>query len=69
MNKIEHRCLICTQPLKITISWKMIVTKQFSPTICEKCAARFEPSQSATSLYQYNEAMKDYLHQIGRAHV
>lgn len=64
MNKIEPRCLICTQPLKITISWKMILTKQFSPTICERCAARFVPSHSATSLYQYNEAMKDYLHQL-----
>ena len=64
MNKIEPRCLICTQPLKITISWKMILTKQFSLTICERCAARFVPSQSATSLYQYNEAMKDYLHQL-----
>ena len=64
MNKIETHCLICTQPLKITISWKMILTKQFSPTICERCAARFVPSQSATSLYQYNETMKDYLHQL-----
>lgn len=64
MNKIEPRCLICAQPLKITISWKMILTKQFSLKICERCAARFVLSQSATSLYQYNEAMKDYLHQL-----
>lgn len=64
MNKIEPRCLICAQPLKITISWKMILTKQFSLTICKRCAAHFVPSQSATSLYQYNEAMKDYLHQL-----
>jgi competence protein ComFC len=64
MNKMESRCLMCTQPLKITISWKMILTKLFSPTLCERCVALFAPSQSATSLYQYNKAMKDYLHQL-----
>ena len=64
MNKIESHCLICSQPLISTISWKMLLTKQFSPTICDRCAARFEHSQSATALYQYNDVMKDYLHQF-----
>ncbi|KPN97411.1 ComF family protein [Lysinibacillus sp. ZYM-1] len=64
MNKIESNCLICSQLLKSTISWKMLLTKRYSPTICASCAARFEHSQSATALYQYNEAMKDYLHQF-----
>jgi len=64
MNKIESNCLICSQLLKLTISWKMLLTKRYSPTICTGCTARFEQSQSATALYQYNEAMKDYLHQF-----
>ncbi|WP_155591952.1 ComF family protein [Lysinibacillus cavernae] len=64
MNKIESHCLMCTQPLKATISWKMLLTKQFSPTICERCAARFQRSHASTALYQYNEEMKDYLHQF-----
>lgn len=63
MNKIDTHCLLCTQPLQHTISWTTLLTKQFQPTICEKCSARFENSQSATALYQYNNAMKEYLHQ------
>ena len=64
MNKIESRCLLCSQPLKTTISWKAFLTNQFSPTICEKCSARFVPAQSTTALYQYNETMREYLHQL-----
>ena len=64
MNKIESNCLICSQLLKLTVSWKMLLTKRYSPTICARCAARFEHSQSATALYQYNDAMKDFLHQF-----
>ncbi len=63
MNKIETLCLLCSQPLQSAISWKILVTKQFQPTICDSCSARFEYSQTATALYQYNAAMKDYLHQ------
>lgn len=63
MNKIDTHCLLCTQPLQHTLSWTTLLTKQFQPTICEKCSARFENSQSATALYQYNNAMKEYLHQ------
>ena len=63
MNKIDTHCLLCAQPLQHTLSWRTLLTKQFQPTICEKCSARFENSQSATALYQYNNAMKEYLHQ------
>jgi len=63
MNKIETLCLLCSQPLQTAISWKIILTKQFQPTICDRCSARFEYSSTATALYQYNDAMKDYLHQ------
>ncbi|MGA3600119.1 ComF family protein [Lysinibacillus agricola] len=63
MNKIETLCLLCSQPLQPVISWKVLLTNHFQPTICDKCSARFERSPTATALYQYNEAMKDYLHQ------
>ncbi|QPQ32394.1 ComF family protein [Lysinibacillus sp. JNUCC 51] len=63
MNKIETLCLLCSQPLQSAISWKILLTKQFQPTICDRCSARFEHSSTATALYQYNDAMKDYLHQ------
>ncbi|KOS60746.1 ComF family protein [Lysinibacillus agricola] len=63
MNKIETRCLLCSRPLQSAISWKILLTKQFQSTICDKCSARFEHSPAATALYQYNDAMKDYLHQ------
>ncbi|MGE8006497.1 ComF family protein [Lysinibacillus sp. NPDC093216] len=63
MNKIETLCLLCSQPLQSAISWKMLLTKQFHPTICDRCSARFEYSSTVTALYQYNDAMKDYLHQ------
>ncbi|MFE3576833.1 ComF family protein [Lysinibacillus sp. NPDC059133] len=63
MNKIETLCLLCSQPLQSAISWKLLLTKQFQPTICHRCLARFEYSSTATALYQYNDAMKDYLHQ------
>ncbi|MGE7690599.1 ComF family protein [Lysinibacillus sp. NPDC097214] len=63
MNKIETLCLLCSQPLQSAISWKLLLTKQFQPTICDRCIARFEYSSTATALYQYNDAMKDYLHQ------
>ncbi len=63
MNKIETHCLLCSQPVQSAISWKMLLTKQFQSTICDKCSARFERSSLSTALYQYNDAMKDYLHQ------
>jgi len=64
MNKKESHCLLCSQLLKASVSWKSLLIKQFTPTICTRCTARFEQSQSVTALYQYNEAMKDYLHQF-----
>jgi len=64
MNKIETLCLLCSQLLQTSISWKLLLTKQFQPPICDRCSAQFEYSSTATALYQYNDAMKDYLHQF-----
>ncbi|MFJ7921339.1 ComF family protein [Lysinibacillus fusiformis] len=64
MKKTESHCLLCSQLLKTSVSWKTLLIKRFTPTICTRCTAHFEHSQSVTALYQYNEAMKDYLHQF-----
>ncbi|GAA3351044.1 ComF family protein [Lysinibacillus fusiformis] len=64
MNKTESHCLLCSQLLKTSVTWETLLIKQFTPTICTRCAARFEHSQFVTALYQYNEVMKDYLHQF-----
>lgn len=64
MNKIETRCLICSQSLNTMISWNTLLIKQFSPTICERCNSHFQRSNSSTALYQYNDHMKDFLHQF-----
>ena len=65
MNKNETNCLLCSQPLHFNASWKTLLTRQFTPSICEKCKARFERNTSpeSTALYRYNAAMKDFLHQ------
>lgn len=65
MNKNDTHCLLCSQPLQTMASWKTLLTKQFPPSACEKCLARFErnTSQENLALYRYNEAMKDFLHQ------
>ncbi|MGN4126630.1 ComF family protein [Lysinibacillus sphaericus] len=63
MNKKVTHCLLCAQPLQSAPSWKTLLTKQFPPCICQKCASRFERTSTTSALYQYNDAMKDYLHQ------
>lgn len=65
MNKNETHCLLCSKPLQTSASWKTLLSKQFPPSICEKCLARFERNVSpeSASLYRYNDAMKDFLHQ------
>ncbi|MFJ7735992.1 ComF family protein [Lysinibacillus sp. NPDC097287] len=65
MNKNETHCLLCSRPLQTNSSWKTLLSKQFPPSICENCLAKFERNSSleSTSLYRYNDAMKDFLHQ------
>ena len=65
MNKNETHCLLCAQPLHFNSSWKTLLTRQFPPSICDKCNARFERNTSpeSTALYRYNDAMKYFLHQ------
>ncbi len=65
MEQEVYDCLLCGTTLHCQISWSMLIEK-FPPVICEKCEGKFEHSIRAekghTSLFQYNEAMKDFLH-------
>lgn len=63
MNKIDKFCLLCAQPLHFAPSWQTLLLRCLPPCICEKCKGQFVRSTSATALYQYNDAMKAYLHQ------
>ncbi|GLC87837.1 ComF family protein [Lysinibacillus piscis] len=63
MNKDITHCLLCAQRIQAVISWRILLTKQFPPTICDRCMAQFEDSSCAFAIYKYNEAMKVYLHQ------
>jgi len=63
MNKVEMHCLLCAQPLRIVPSWKTLLIGHFPSCLCDKCASHFERSSTTTALYQYNDAMKKYLHQ------
>lgn len=63
MNKVEMFCLLCAQPLRFVPSWKTLLLRHFPPCLCEKCFSKFELSSTTTALYQYNDAMKKYLHQ------
>ena len=63
MKKTEMFCLLCAQPLHQVPCWKTLLVNHFPPCICAKCAAQFERSSTPTALYQYNDAMKTFLHQ------
>lgn len=61
-------CLLCTQPLRQSITWRILLKKSFPKVICERCTQKFERAENVEgsddqSLFTYNEAMKDYLHQ------
>jgi competence protein ComFC len=65
-------CLICEAELTRSSSWKGLVGLDTQTTICTSCSKKFVRAEinevdplvdKITSLYIYNEAMRDYLHQ------
>lgn len=65
-------CLLCEAVLNDIPSWQKLFAKGTQQVICESCSTLFERADIRsktenltiiTSLYTYNEAMKDYLHQ------
>lgn len=71
MRKEVHDCLLCQKPLHSQVSW-LTFFERFPRIICTGCEERFASSADGDavhrSLYQYNEAMKDYLHRYKFLH-
>ena len=65
-------CLICEADISRSSSWKGLIGLETHSTICISCSKKFIRADinevdplvdKITSLYTYNEAMRDYLHQ------
>lgn len=65
-------CLLCEAKLLNSPSWHALIGLENQQVICEKCSNSFERADiesktglfaSIKSLYAYNDAMKNYLHQ------
>lgn len=64
-------CLLCDKELSTKASWKSLLALEDETFICEDCSSSFKKSKrkedtssiKVTSLYEYNGAMRDYLHQ------
>lgn len=65
-------CLLCSKSLSDVPSWKSLLSLEEMMMICETCSKKFEIAEikeegsvidQVTSLYTYNDAMRDYLHQ------
>ena len=66
-------CLLCEKELTSKLSWKSLLTLEEQRFICLDCSKMFKPADTIiedttldglTSLFTYNEAMRDYLHQF-----
>ena len=67
-----NECLLCDKKLASTPSWKALIGLEEQTIICHNCSKMFQRAEikeedtildQVTSLYTYNEAMQDYLHQ------
>lgn len=68
-----NECLLCQQTISSTATWKGLISLEKEKEICQHCSKKFQRAdikdkdevlESITSLYMYNEAMQDYLHQF-----
>ncbi|WP_252502376.1 ComF family protein [Sporosarcina sp. Marseille-Q4943] len=66
------KCLLCEQKLETTPSWQSLLAIEKTPLICEDCSKSFgrvdikeagDVVDHVTSIYTYNEPMREYLHQ------
>lgn len=75
MKRYEvSKCLLCNRRLHEAANWKTLFSNQFPKTVCLHCEEKFEPcdanvnDKSLTSLYKYNDQMKDYVHRYKFMH-
>lgn len=66
-------CLLCEKPIVVNLSWKTLIGIDAHTIICVDCSKSFKRADiitedkrldQVTSLFVYNEAMRDYLHQF-----
>ncbi len=66
-------CLLCEKKLTSKPSWRSLLTLERKTLICLGCRVLFKPTNtvmeeiglgSVNSIYSYNEAMRNYLHQF-----
>ena len=65
-------CLLCETRLTASLSWKSLLGMDKQALICTKCLGQFQRINikentgfgQVASLYSYNEAMRNYLHQF-----
>lgn len=66
MEKQVVDCLVCGRPLQLVFGWQNFFVRQLPQVLCLRCEQKFERTEQqeegVTSLYLYNEAMKDYIH-------
>lgn len=67
-----NSCLLCETPIAQKPSWKALLALEQQIKICQDCSKKFHRADikekepffdQITSLYTYNEAMREYLHQ------
>ncbi|WP_203245936.1 ComF family protein [Sporosarcina beigongshangi] len=68
-----NECLLCAQSIISAPSWQTLLGLHKQSNICQDCSKKFQRADNkdkcdvldqVTSLYSYNEAMHDYLHQF-----
>ena len=68
-----NECLLCEQSIATTPSWQSLLGLDKQTNNCQDCSKKFQRADNKeenelldqiTSLYSYNEAMRDYLHQF-----
>lgn len=66
-------CLLCERSIISTPSWQGLLGLEKLTNICQDCSKKFQRTDNKeesdlldqiTSLYTYNEAMREYLHQF-----
>lgn len=65
-------CLLCMKPIQEIASWQSFFAIEKKKTLCDNCSKRFVRADikeegdildSVHSLYEYDDAMRDWLHQ------
>ncbi|MEK5071481.1 ComF family protein [Sporosarcina sp. FSL K6-1508] len=68
-----NSCLLCETPIASNPSWQALLGLDQQTNICQDCSKKFQHADikneepfldQVTSLYKYNEAMREYLHQF-----